>query len=83
MDRTNLLINSQVMIKADLMGLVQGWQEALGLRVRAQELKQDTAVTYKRGVMKFFTLLAGKRPSADIIRVWKAELLSNRSSRRR
>ena len=77
MDRTNLLINSQVMIKADLMGLVQGWQEALGLRVRAQELKQDTAVTYKRGVMKFLTWLAGKRPSADIIRVWKAELLSN------
>ncbi len=66
------------MVRADLRGFVQPWQDALEFRVRAQELKRDTAVTYKRGVMKFLTWLAGKRPSVDIIRAWKAELLSNK-----
>ncbi len=78
MSRTNLLPINQAMVRADLRGFVQPWQDALEFRVRAQELKQDTAVTYKRGVMKFLTWLAGKRPSVDIIRVWKAELLSNK-----
>ena len=78
MSRTNLLITNQAMMKAELRGFVQPWQDALELRVRAQELKLDTAVTYKRGVMKFLTWLGGKRTSADVVRAWKAELLSNK-----
>lgn len=74
MSRTNLLITNQAIIKPNLIGLVQPWQDqdALDLRVRAQELKQDTAVTYKRGVMKFLSWLGGKRASVDVVRAWKA-----------
>ncbi len=69
---------NQAITKTDLISFVQPWQDALELRVRAQELKQDTAITYKRGVEKFLIWLAGKRLSADIVRTWKAELLSNK-----
>jgi site-specific recombinase XerD len=83
MDRTNLLATKQGIIKTDLIHFVQPWQEALDLRVRAQELKQDTAVTYKRGVMKFLSWLTGggrdvSRPYGEIVRAWKAELLGNK-----
>lgn len=69
---------NQAVTRADLIYFVTPWQEALALRVQAQELKQDTATTYRRGVMKFIQWLAGKRPSADVIRTWKADLLQNK-----
>ncbi len=72
MSRTNLLTTNQAIIKTDLIDFIQPWQDALELRVRAQELKQDTAVTYKRGVMKFLSWLGGKRASVDVVRAWKA-----------
>jgi site-specific recombinase XerD len=72
------LVTNQAITNTDLSSFVQPWQEALELRVQAQELKQDTAITYKRGVIKFLQWLAGKHPSADVIRVWKADLLSNK-----
>lgn len=59
MSRKNLLVTNQVIIKADLMDFGQPWQDALDLRVRAQELKLDTAVTYKRGVINFLSWLGG------------------------
>jgi integrase/recombinase XerD len=63
--------------KADLLAFVPTWLEAMELRVQAQEMKPDTAITYKRGVMKFINWLSRRRPSADVIRTWKADLLSN------
>jgi site-specific recombinase XerD len=63
---------------ASLLELVNDWKENLDLRVRAGELKQDTATTYKRGVLKFIQWLDGKRPSADVIRAWKADMLQNK-----
>jgi len=80
MNRTSLLITNQAMTKADLARLVQSWQDALKLRVQARELAEDTAITYARGVMKFLEWLAGKRPSTDVIRAWKADLLNNKIS---
>lgn len=68
---------NQAITRSDLVIFIQPWQEALGLRVQAQELKQDTAITYRRGVVKFLHWLAGKRPCTDIIRAWKADLLNN------
>ena len=44
---------NQAITNADLSSFVQPWQDALELRVQAQELKQDMAITYKRGVIKF------------------------------
>jgi site-specific recombinase XerD len=88
MSRTSLLITNQAIIKTDLIDFVQPWQDALDLRVRAQELKQDTAITYKRGVMKFLSWVGGRdasrpyggegRPYGEVIRAWKAELLGNK-----
>lgn len=69
---------NQAISQSDLMSFVQPWQEALELRVQAQELKQDTAITYKRGVIKFLQWLESNHPSADVIRAWKADLLSNK-----
>jgi integrase/recombinase XerD len=63
--------------KADLLAFVPTWLEAMELRVQAQEMKPDTAITYKRGAMKFINWLSRRRPSADVIRTWKADLLSN------
>ncbi len=68
---------SQAITRSDLVNFIQPWQEALDLRVQAQELKQDTVITYRRGVVKFLQWLASKRPSADVIRAWKADLLNN------
>lgn len=72
------LATNQTLTQSDLICFVQPWLDALELRVQAQELKPDTAITYKRGVMKFLEWLAGKRPSADVIRAWKADLLNNK-----
>ncbi len=72
------LVTNQAITNTDLPSFVQPWQESLELRVQAQELKQDTAITYKRGVVKFLDWLASKRPSADVIRSWKADLLNNK-----
>lgn len=74
----SLTQTNQAITRSDLRSFIQPWQDALELRVRAQELKQDTAITYERGVVKFIDWLAGKRPSADVIREWKADLLSNK-----
>ena len=68
---------NQAISRSDLVNFIHPWQEALDLRVQAQELKHDTAVTYRRGVVKFLQWLAGKRPSADVIRAWKADLLNH------
>ena len=72
------LATNQTLTQSDLICFVQPWLDALELRVQAQELKPDTAITYKRGVIKFLEWLAGKRPSADVIRAWKADLLNNK-----
>ncbi len=72
------LATNQTLKQSDLICFVQPWLDALELRVQAQELKPDTAITYKRGVIKFLEWLAGKRPSADVIRAWKADLLNNK-----
>lgn len=74
----NHLATNQTLTQSDLICFVQPWLDALELRVQAQELKPDTAITYKRGVIKFLEWLAGNRPSADVIRVWKADLLNNK-----
>lgn len=58
-----------------LAELVNAWKANLDLRARAGELKGDTVASYARGVMKFVAWLDGRRPSADMIRAWKAELL--------
>lgn len=79
MSRTNFLIKAnQAMTKADLETYIDPWLAALQLRVQAQELSPDTAITYKRGVMKFTQWVQGKRPDTDTIRAWKADLLSNK-----
>ncbi len=59
----------------NLRAMFNEWQDNLNLRVDAQEIKQDTANTYARGVMKFITWLGNTPPSADTIRQWKADLL--------
>lgn len=69
---------NQVVTRSDLASFMQPWQDALDLRVQAQELARDTAQTYKRGVVKFLQWLAGKRPSADVVRSWKADMLNNK-----
>jgi integrase/recombinase XerD len=70
--------NMQTSQTLDLYDLAYSWQDHLDLRVKAQEIKQDTALTYSRGVMKFIEWVGDKRPSPEIIRQWKAELLSNK-----
>ena len=69
---------NQAITRADLVSFIDPWQAAIELRVQAQEIKRDTAITYKRGVVKFLAWLASKRPSADVIRAWKADLLNNK-----
>ncbi len=66
----------QRVIRSDLKKFLEAWGEEIDLRVQAQELKRDTAITYKRGVDKFFSWLAYKRPSAEVIRAWKADMLT-------
>lgn len=79
MSRTNFLAKTnQAITQSDLESYIESWQDALQLRVQAQELSPDTAITYKRGVMKFTQWVQGKRPDTDAIRAWKAELLSNK-----
>jgi site-specific recombinase XerD len=70
--------NKQIVRFTDINELVYAWQDHLDLRVQAQEIKQDTALTYSRGVMKFIDWLGSKQPSPDIIRQWKAELLRDK-----
>jgi hypothetical protein len=55
------LARNQAITNTGPISFVQPWQDALELRVKAQELKLDTAVTYKREVMKFLAWLTGKR----------------------
>lgn len=55
--------------------LVNEWQDNLNLRVEAQEIKQDTAVSYVRGVTKFIEWMGNEQPSPETIRRWKANLL--------
>jgi len=69
--------NTQITKVPSLRTLVNAWQDNLKLRVDAQEIKADTASTYTRGVMKFIDWLGNKRPSADVIRQWKADLLKD------
>ncbi len=59
----------------NLRALVNEWQDNLNLRVDAQEIKQDTAVSYVRGVMKFIEWMGDEQPSPETIRRWKAALL--------
>ena len=66
---------NQITKPLDLEGLVNAWKDNLSLRVEAADIKQDTAITYLRGVKKFVIWLGGERPTADIILTWKAELL--------
>lgn len=66
----------EAVTKNSLARLAATWHDSLALRVQAQELKADTALTYGRGVTKFLTWLANKRPSSNAIREWKAELLA-------
>ena len=61
----------------DLRALVYDWQDHLSLLVDAQEIKQDTATTYARGVMKFIDWIGNSPPAPDAIRKWKAELLKD------
>jgi len=69
------LNSKQIAASPNLRALVDDWQENLNLRVEAQEIKSDTAITYTRGVMKFIDWI-GKVPAApDTIRQWKADLL--------
>lgn len=74
--RTSILPSTTAMTKTELIDLIQPWQDALTLRVQAQELSSDTAVIYRRGAIKFINWLGVRRPSANIIRAWKADLLS-------
>lgn len=77
---TNFNPNNKQINKAPSMReLVNAWQDHLTLRVDAQEIKEDTALTYYRGMMKFVDYLGGKRPSVDIIRQWKADLLKDKN----
>ena len=62
----------------NLSALVNDWQDNLNLRVDAQEIKQDTAITYHRGVLKFVTWLGNTQPVPDTIRRWKADLLKDK-----
>ena len=59
----------------NLRALFNEWQDNLNLRVEAQEIKQDTAVSYVRGVMKFIEWMGNEQPSPETIRRWKASLL--------
>ena len=59
--------------------LVNDWEDNLNLRVDALEMKQDTAITYKRGVLKFIEWLGDSPPVPDTIRKWKAELLKDKT----
>lgn len=70
--------NPPIAQTVDLQGLVTAWKENLTLRVQADEIKQDTATSYTRGAVKFMTWLGDKKPSADVIRAWKADLLKNK-----
>jgi integrase/recombinase XerD len=72
------LATNQAITRTDLLSFIPPWQDALELRVQAQELKLDTKITYERGVTKFILWLASKRPSADVIRAWKADMLNNK-----
>jgi site-specific recombinase XerD len=57
-------------------GLVTAWKDNLSLRVMAGEVKQDTATAYTRGLSKFMAWLGDRTPDPDVIREWKADLLS-------
>ena len=63
----------------NLRAVFNEWQDNLNLRVDAQEIKQDTANTYARGVMKFIAWLGNTPPSPDTIRQWKADLLRDKN----
>lgn len=63
----------------NLRELVSAWRDNLDLRVEAHEIQEDTAMTYYRGVTKFISWLRDQRPSPDIIRQWKAELLREKN----
>lgn len=67
-----------IMPAPNLRALVSDWQDNLNLRVAAQELKQDTAITYQRGVLKFVEWLGNTSPVPDVIRQWKADLLKDK-----
>ncbi len=70
---------NQAITRSDLKSFIAPWQDSLSLRVEAQELKRDTAITYQRGVVKFIKWLgSGKRPSVEVIRAWKADLLNQK-----
>ena len=60
---------------SELMNRLPSWRSALALRVAAQELQHDTALTYERGARKFLAWLGDQEPNADAIRAWKASLL--------
>ncbi|MBN1451140.1 MAG: tyrosine-type recombinase/integrase [Anaerolineales bacterium] len=55
---------------------VSDWHDWLDLRVRAGEISQNTAAAYKRGMRKF-TGFAEEAQTAEVIREWKAALLSD------
>jgi len=73
---THLQPKPTTITKAPNLGaLVNEWEDNLNLRVDAQEIKQDTAVSYVRGVMKFIEWMGNEQPSPETIRRWKASLL--------
>jgi len=68
----------QIITAPNFRALVNDWEDNLNLRVDAQEIKADTAITYKRGVTKFIDWLGTTPPVPDTIRKWKADLLKDK-----
>jgi site-specific recombinase XerD len=67
----------QITKTLNLRALANDWQDNLNLRVDAQEIKPDTAITYMRGVMKFVDWLGTTPAVPDTIRRWKGDLLKD------
>lgn len=73
--------NKSITKAPNLRAFFTEWQDNLNLRVEAQEIKPDTAITYTRGALKFIEWLGNEQPSADAIRRWKADTLQTINAR--
>jgi site-specific recombinase XerD len=62
---------------ADILALVGEWHTALNLQVKAGELSETSAETYKRGMARFIGWADGRGAvSDDMIREWKAAIIA-------
>lgn len=63
---------------ADVLALMGEWHAALDLQVKAGELAETTADTYRRGMARFIAWADRRKSIADeTIREWKAAMLAD------